>query len=209
MANSRKIYAYGAGTLQITSSVNGLECQQELEDAYYAPGVHVWLVSLGKLKGQGWGVSLHEGRMELQGQEVSCSYAKGAHRLIPAILDSPWTVPSLRTCLHRACQPWASLYLINYDISLNYICYYLYICLYNVPTLPSLYIDLAPLPHSLSFNIISYSSSSGVTLSLSVDTTPTRSISSVQPMALCHWLPPLGLRMMLNRKETCLPALRR
>ena len=100
MADSRKIYAYGVGTLQITSSVNGLECQQELEDVYYAPGVHVWLVSLGKLEGQGWGVSLREGRMELRGQEgdmfasvekVNNVYLMEASVIPPRSMLAAWT----------------------------------------------------------------------------------------------------------------------
>ena len=33
----------------------------DLRDVYYAPGVHVWLVSLGKLEGQGWDVRLCDG----------------------------------------------------------------------------------------------------------------------------------------------------
>ena len=58
---------------------------------------------------------------------------------------------------------------------LSYIHYYLYTCLYDVTTLSSLYIDLAPSPLPHSFNIISCSSSSEVTLSSPMDTTPTGS----------------------------------
>ena len=94
-ADSRKFYAYGVGTLQIMSSVNGLERQQELEDVYYAPGVHVRLVSLGKLKGQGWGISLQEGRMELQGQEgdmfASVEKVNNVYPMEASVIP-PWSV---------------------------------------------------------------------------------------------------------------------
>ena len=36
----------------------------DLRDVYYAPGVHVRLVSLGNLEGQGWDVRLCDGEME-------------------------------------------------------------------------------------------------------------------------------------------------
>ena len=45
-------------------------------------------------------------------------------------------------------------------MTLNYICSYLYTHLYNVARFPSLYIDLAPSPHSLPSNIIVRSVSS-------------------------------------------------
>ena len=53
---SSKTYAYGAGSLQVVSSIDGLEQQDTLGYVYYAPGVHVRLVSLGKLEGQGWDI---------------------------------------------------------------------------------------------------------------------------------------------------------
>jgi hypothetical protein len=37
-----------------------LEREQDLEDVYYAPGIHARLVSLGKLEGQGWDMSAYE-----------------------------------------------------------------------------------------------------------------------------------------------------
>jgi len=52
-AGDGKIYAQGTGTLRVTASVNGLEREADLEDVYYAPGVHVRLLSLGKLESQG------------------------------------------------------------------------------------------------------------------------------------------------------------
>jgi hypothetical protein len=57
-ADGGKIYAYGSGTLRVTTSANGLEREAELEDVYYTPAVHVQLVSLGKLEGQGWDIHL-------------------------------------------------------------------------------------------------------------------------------------------------------
>ena len=47
---------------------------------------------------------------------VSRSYAERARRLVPAVSDSLRTVPGLRTCLHRACQPWALFHLVVYHI---------------------------------------------------------------------------------------------
>ena len=71
-------------------------------------------------------------------------------------------------------------------IPLNYIRSYLYTCLYNVARFPSLYIDLAPLPYLIPFNIIHHSSSSGVTLNSPMDHTPTGSIpvTGLQPSAI-------------------------
>jgi transposase InsO family protein len=64
-AKSGKIYAYGSGTLRVATSANGLGREADLQDVYYAPGVHARLVSLGKLEGQGWDVRLRDGGMEL------------------------------------------------------------------------------------------------------------------------------------------------
>ena len=50
-------------------SANGLERVADLRDVYYAPGVHVRLVSLGKLEGQGWDIRLCDGRMELRNRD--------------------------------------------------------------------------------------------------------------------------------------------
>ena len=79
-------------------------------------------------------------------------------------------------------------------IQLNYIRYYLYTCLYNVARFPILYIDLAPLPYLIPFNIICHSSSSGVTLSSPMDHTPTGSTSatSLRPSAISSPLRGLG-----------------
>ena len=41
----------------------------DLRDVYYAPGVRVWLVSLGKLEGQGWDVRLCNGGKELRNRD--------------------------------------------------------------------------------------------------------------------------------------------
>jgi len=48
-ADSGKIYAYSTGTLCVAAFASGLEREEDLQDAYYAPGVHVPLVSLGEL----------------------------------------------------------------------------------------------------------------------------------------------------------------
>ena len=65
-ADGGKIYAYGSGTLRMATTANGLERTADLQDVYYAPGVHARLVSLGKLESQGWDVRLREGGMELR-----------------------------------------------------------------------------------------------------------------------------------------------
>jgi len=36
--------------VRVAAFVNGLEGEEDLQDVYYAPGVHVPLVSLGKLE---------------------------------------------------------------------------------------------------------------------------------------------------------------
>ena len=68
-ADGGKIYAYGSGTLRMATSANGLEREVDLEDVYYAPGIHTRLVSLGKLEGQGWDVRLRDGGMELRDRD--------------------------------------------------------------------------------------------------------------------------------------------
>ena len=64
-ANGGSIYAYRSGTLRVASSANGQEREAELQDVYYAPGIHARLVSLGKLQRQGWAIRLLDGGMEL------------------------------------------------------------------------------------------------------------------------------------------------
>ena len=51
-----------------------------------------------------------------RGEALSRSYAERALGLIPAVSDSLRTVPGLRTCLHRACRPWALFHLVSYHI---------------------------------------------------------------------------------------------
>lgn len=63
--NNGKIHAYGSGTAWVTMLINGIKCKVNLEDAYYVPGVHVQLLSLGKLKSQEWVVCLKDRGMEL------------------------------------------------------------------------------------------------------------------------------------------------
>jgi hypothetical protein len=64
--NNGKIQAYGSGTLRVMTSVKGVDRKVDLEDVYYVPGVHVRLLSLGKLVGQGWEVRITDGGMELK-----------------------------------------------------------------------------------------------------------------------------------------------
>ena len=68
-ANGGKIYAYGTGYLRVAASANGIEREVDLDDVYFAPGVHVRLLSLGKLEGQGWDIRLRDGGMELRDRE--------------------------------------------------------------------------------------------------------------------------------------------
>ena len=65
-ADDGKIQAYGTGSLQVVSSVNGLERQGTLEDVYYTPGVQARLISLGKLQKQGWDIRIREDGMVLR-----------------------------------------------------------------------------------------------------------------------------------------------
>ena len=48
----------------MATSANGLERESDLQDIYYAPGVHARLVSLGKLEGQGRDIRLCDGGMQ-------------------------------------------------------------------------------------------------------------------------------------------------
>ena len=67
-ADNGKIYAYGTGSLQITSSVNGQEQHGTLEDVYYTPGVHAQLILPGKLEDQGWDVCFRKDGMVIRDQ---------------------------------------------------------------------------------------------------------------------------------------------
>ncbi len=40
-ANNGKIYAYGSGTIHVTTSVDGVKHEADLEDVCYAPDVHM------------------------------------------------------------------------------------------------------------------------------------------------------------------------
>jgi len=66
ISNDGQILAYGSGHLRVATLVNGQEREVDLEDVYYAPRVHVRLLSMGKLEDQGWDVHLHKGGMELR-----------------------------------------------------------------------------------------------------------------------------------------------
>jgi len=65
VANDRQILAYGSGCLRVATLVNGWEREVNLEDVYYAPRIHVRLLSMGKLDDQGWDICLRKGGMEL------------------------------------------------------------------------------------------------------------------------------------------------
>ncbi|SRR5258706_3155802 len=47
-------------------SASGVKHAADLEGIYYTPNIHVQLLSLGKLEGQGWDIRLKNGGMELQ-----------------------------------------------------------------------------------------------------------------------------------------------
>jgi len=54
VADDGQILAYGSGHLWVATLVNGQEREVDLEDVYYAPRVHVRLLSMEKLEDQGW-----------------------------------------------------------------------------------------------------------------------------------------------------------
>ena len=53
----------------VATSGSGIECEADLQDVYYAPDVHVRLLPLGKLEGQGWDICLKDGGMEIQDRD--------------------------------------------------------------------------------------------------------------------------------------------
>ena len=48
------------------TTANGQQEKAVLEDVYYALKIHVWLLSLRKLEGQGWDIRFCQGMMELR-----------------------------------------------------------------------------------------------------------------------------------------------
>ena len=64
-ANNGKIFAYSSGTARVSTVNDGVERMADIRDVYYVLGVHVRLLSLGKLESQGWTVCLKDGGMEL------------------------------------------------------------------------------------------------------------------------------------------------
>ena len=64
-ADSGRILTLGSGSLQVSVVTDGKARDIDIEDVYYTPKVHIHLLSLGKLKGQGWGICLKQGGMEL------------------------------------------------------------------------------------------------------------------------------------------------
>ena len=62
---SKCILALGSVSLQVSVVAKGEARGVDIEDVYYAPKVHVCLLLLGKLEGQGRGIHLKQGGMEL------------------------------------------------------------------------------------------------------------------------------------------------
>jgi len=58
VADSEKFHAYGTGTLHVAVFANDLEREEDLQDAYYAPGVHAPRALLRKLEAKD-GTSAH------------------------------------------------------------------------------------------------------------------------------------------------------
>jgi hypothetical protein len=87
--NNSKIQAYGLGTLRVMMSVEGVDREVDLEDVYYVPGVHVRLLSMGKLAGQGWEVRITDGGMELRDRSGKLfAVVKKTNNVYPVFADS-------------------------------------------------------------------------------------------------------------------------
>ena len=63
------IYAYGTGYQRVAAPANGFEREVDLDDVYFAPGVHVRLLLFGKLEGRVWDIRLNNGGMELRDRD--------------------------------------------------------------------------------------------------------------------------------------------
>ena len=74
--------------MRVATPANGLEREADLQHVYYAPGVHVRLVSLGKPEGQGWDVRLCDGGMELRNRDgdLFTNVGKG-NNIYPVVLN--------------------------------------------------------------------------------------------------------------------------
>ena len=95
-ANGGVVYAYGSGTLRVSSSAEGLVTA--LQDVYYAPGIHVRLISFGRLLHQGWTVHCSKTNMELHTEEGSLfANIKMANNVYPIRLDIAPLQPVLAT----------------------------------------------------------------------------------------------------------------
>jgi len=68
-ANGGKINAYGSRTLGVATPANSPGQEADIQEAYYAPEVHVRLVSPGRLEGQGWDSHLCNGPMGVWDQD--------------------------------------------------------------------------------------------------------------------------------------------
>jgi hypothetical protein len=100
--NLRSASRYQQPTVARTgaTSANGLGRKVDLQDVYYAPGVHTRLVSLGKLDGQGWDVRLRDGGVELRDRDgdlfanvakVNNVYPMGLKVTLPMARLAAWT----------------------------------------------------------------------------------------------------------------------
>ena len=94
VASGGVVYAYGSGTLRVSSSAKGLVAV--LQDVYYAPGIHARLVSFGKLLHQGWTVRCLKTNMELHTEEVLLfANVEMAKNVYPVRLDIIHLQPAL------------------------------------------------------------------------------------------------------------------
>jgi hypothetical protein len=81
----------------VATSANGLEREVDLQDVYYAPGVHTRLVSLGKPEGQGWDpptrwrVRDRDGDLFANVAKVNNVYPMGLKVILPMAGFAAWT----------------------------------------------------------------------------------------------------------------------
>ena len=96
VANGGVVYAYGSRTLRVSSSAEGLVTA--LQDMYYTPGIHVRLVSFGKLLHQGWTVHCSKTNIELHTEEGSLfTNIEMANNVYPIRLNIAHLQPALAT----------------------------------------------------------------------------------------------------------------
>ena len=98
-ADGGKIYAYGSGTLRVATEANGLEREADLQHVYYAPGVHVRLVSLGEPGGQAWDGRLSDDGMELRNRDGDLFTNVGkVNNIYPVVLNMISLRAALAAC---------------------------------------------------------------------------------------------------------------